>query len=60
MGAKQHGLFPQPQLLHRIGLLYRTAMLFVSNVLCHTFYLVCQNTEDLLAGYVFSAASIIM
>lgn len=46
--------------IFRIGLLYRTAMLFVSNILCHAFYLVYLNTEDRLGGYVFSASSIIM
>nr|XP_029714612.1 uncharacterized protein LOC115258565 [Aedes albopictus] len=35
-------------------------MLFVSNVLYHTFYLVYLNSEDLLSGYAFSASSIIL
>lgn len=53
-------LLPSLCVVHRIGLLYRTAMLFVSNVLYHTFYLVYLNSEDLLSGYAFSASSIIL
>uniref|UniRef100_A0A182SU96 Uncharacterized protein n=1 Tax=Anopheles maculatus TaxID=74869 RepID=A0A182SU96_9DIPT len=44
---------------HLIRLLYRTGLLFVSNVLCHTFYLVYVNTDDLTSGgYLFSGNSI--
>ncbi|XP_058449238.1 uncharacterized protein LOC131429205 [Malaya genurostris] len=57
--AKKHDKH-NTSILRRIGLLYRTAMLFVSNVLCHSFYLVYLNTEDLLGGYAFSVSSIIM
>uniref|UniRef100_A0A182TMH1 Uncharacterized protein n=1 Tax=Anopheles melas TaxID=34690 RepID=A0A182TMH1_9DIPT len=51
-------------MLHRtltdlIRLLYRTGLLFVSNVLCHTFYLVYVNTDGLTSGgYLFSGNSI--
>ncbi|XP_040163581.1 uncharacterized protein LOC120900535 [Anopheles arabiensis] len=46
-------------LLRRIRLLYRTGLLFVSNVLCHTFYLVYVNTDGLTSGgYLFSGNSI--
>ncbi|XP_058056477.1 uncharacterized protein LOC131207861 [Anopheles bellator] len=46
-------------ILRRIGLLYRTGLLFVSNVLCHTFYLVYVNTDGLpSAGYLLSGNSI--
>uniref|UniRef100_A0A182QPG3 Uncharacterized protein n=1 Tax=Anopheles farauti TaxID=69004 RepID=A0A182QPG3_9DIPT len=46
-------------ILRRIRLLYRTGLLFVSNVLCHTFYLVYVNTDGLTSGgYVFSGNSI--
>ncbi|XP_055634797.1 uncharacterized protein LOC129774820 isoform X2 [Toxorhynchites rutilus septentrionalis] len=57
--AKKHDKH-NTSILRRIGLLYRTAMLFVSNMLCHAFYLVYLNTEDRIGGYVFSASSIIM
>nr|XP_029736319.1 uncharacterized protein LOC115271032 [Aedes albopictus] len=57
--AKKHDKH-NTSILRRIGLLYRTAMLFVSNVLYHTFYLVYLNSEDLLSGYAFSASSIIL
>ncbi|XP_052896491.1 uncharacterized protein LOC128303547 [Anopheles moucheti] len=46
-------------ILRRIRLLYRTGLLFVSNVLCHTFYLVYVNTDGLTSGgYLFSGNSI--
>ncbi|XP_062546548.1 uncharacterized protein LOC134212578 [Armigeres subalbatus] len=57
--AKKHDKH-NTSILRRIGLLYRTAMLFVANVLSHTFYLVYLNSEDLLSGYAFSASSIIL
>uniref|UniRef100_A0A182LYM5 Uncharacterized protein n=1 Tax=Anopheles culicifacies TaxID=139723 RepID=A0A182LYM5_9DIPT len=46
-------------ILRRIRLLYRTGLLFVSNVLCHTFYLVYVNTDGLTSGgYLFGGTSI--
>uniref|UniRef100_A0AAG5DE82 Uncharacterized protein n=1 Tax=Anopheles atroparvus TaxID=41427 RepID=A0AAG5DE82_ANOAO len=46
-------------ILRRIALLYRTGLLFVSNVLCHTFYLVYVNTDGQPSGgYLFGGNSI--
>ncbi|XP_049548325.1 uncharacterized protein LOC125959543 [Anopheles darlingi] len=58
--AKKHDKH-NASILRRISLLYRTGLLFVSNVLCHTFYLVYVNTDGLASssgGYLFSGNSI--
>ncbi|XP_050095110.1 uncharacterized protein LOC126577486 [Anopheles aquasalis] len=58
--AKKHDKH-NASILRRMSLLYRTGLLFVSNVLCHTFYLVYVNTDGLASssgGYLFSGNSI--